>query len=134
MGQLQDDDEVQRLRQRLKSQVDTAAKSLAEVLHVVTGLLIANHLQVYDSGSSQYFEDGYDAQHDVRRRADDYRATLTALIRSRSFDLIALTRGRSPLLDSQDVKANYRRLETITLPMPYTNQSWKTELWVPQDS
>ena len=35
-----DDDEVERLRRQLRAQIDVAAKSFAEVLHVVSDLLI----------------------------------------------------------------------------------------------
>jgi len=40
MQHLHDDDEVQRLRRQLRIEIDAAAKSFAEVLHVVSDLLI----------------------------------------------------------------------------------------------
>lgn len=100
---------------------------------VLTGLLIQNQLPVYDSGSSEFFQFGYDAQHDISALYKRYQSMLRIGIYLRAFDMVVSSQSLSLMFDREDLTLTYRPMETVSLRMPYTSQTWELVLWVPQN-
>ncbi len=99
----------------------------------LTGLVIQAGLPIYDSGSTEFFRYAHDSRHNIAALYKAYRTRLREGVQQGAFDLVLLTPGWARLIDEQNVADHYRLRETLTLPMPYSFQTWNIELWVPPD-
>jgi hypothetical protein len=97
----------------------------------IVGMLMMQDKPIYDSGETQYFPWGQD-EHNLQQRYLDYKESIRAMINDQAFDMIVVNVGGTPLVDMEDVSANYQYSETLELLMPFTLQAREIQIWFPK--
>jgi hypothetical protein len=107
---------------------------------VMASTLIERGSLPTDSGQTQYYFQikpysewkfigpGYET---IEGNAIAYHSTLQDAVRSQQFDGIFITQRATNLLPPALIDEYYVRVDTITLDMPQTHQTWDIEIWEP---
>lgn len=106
----------------------------------VVSAMIDSGIPPVDSGQTEYyyyikpypnnifFGPDYDT---VKRHGIAYRRSIRNAIRKDGFDKIILTEGYGNLVSLDVVEQYYVKVETITIDMPQTYQTWVIGIWEP---
>jgi hypothetical protein len=94
-----------------------------------------------DSGQTEYY---YDIQRypdnvlfgpdykTIKQQGKAYSLSIQNAVRDHKFDRIFLTKGFVNLLPQSIVNQYYNQVDTITIEMPQTHQSWVISVWEPK--
>ncbi len=106
----------------------------------IVSMVIDAGIMPVDSGQTEYyynikpypanklFGPGFET---VRRNGIAYQWSIRNAVRHHKFDKVILTQGHRNLVPPDIVNQYYIKVETITLDMPQTHQTWVIEIWEP---
>jgi len=107
---------------------------------IVSVLLDANRIPI-DSGQSEYYYNiGNYPNHiligpsyeEFRNQGVMYRQSIQNAIKGRTFDKIFTTENYGNLIDLDLISRFYVQIDSITIEMPQTHQTWTIGVWAPQ--
>jgi hypothetical protein len=108
---------------------------------VVASALIEADILPVDSGQTEYYYSiqpysdntllgpGFET---IRRNGITYRQTIENAIRNHKFDRIFTTEGYGNLIALDVISQYYVQVDTVTIDMPQTDQTWVIGIWEPQ--
>jgi hypothetical protein len=106
----------------------------------VASMLIDAGVTPVDSGQTEYYYNikPYPANdwigpayETVQRNGIAYRRSVLNAVRHHKFDKVILTDGERNLLSAELIAPYYIKVETFTVEMPQTRQTWVIEVWEP---
>ena len=108
----------------------------------IASLLVEQNKPVYDSGLSEYFDDGvksrkvlgipFPTDQKSREHLKKFKNQLDESIKTKQFDLIVLTNNYSPFVSENLIEQYYQKKRTLTSPMLFTLQNYDLNVWEPK--
>jgi hypothetical protein len=108
----------------------------------IASLLVEQNKPVYDSGLSEYFNDGvkshkvlgipFPTDQKSREHLKNFKNQLDESIKTKQFDLIVLTNNYSPFVSENLIEQYYQKKRTLTSPMLFTLQNYDLNVWEPK--